>query len=54
MTLHQQQLVDEALAHYHIPASAVEFIRHNENLTCRVRDGEKSYVLRIRHPVEGF
>lgn len=54
MTLQQQKLVNEALAHYHISVSAIEFIRHNENLTCRVRDGEKSYVLRIRRPVEGF
>lgn len=42
MTLQQQKLVNEALAHYHISASAIEFIRHNENLTCRVRDGEKA------------
>ncbi|MEW6723906.1 MAG: hypothetical protein AB1331_03145 [Bacillota bacterium] len=41
---------------YEISEPQVEFIRHNENLTCSVTDGQtgERYVLRVHQPIEGF
>lgn len=47
-------LVSEAIAEYNLTAPSVEFPRHNENITCRVSDGDKKYVLRIKRPRDGF
>ena len=30
------------------------FIRHNENITCKVVNDGKAYVFRIHQPIEGF
>lgn len=54
MTNLEQTLVHEALTHFGLSAPEVTFLRHNENITCRVVDGANAYVLRIRHPQEGF
>ncbi|MBN2853100.1 MAG: phosphotransferase [Clostridia bacterium] len=47
-------LVQEALSLYNFNNPTLQFIRHNENMTYKVVDGEQSYALRIHKPVEGF
>ena len=54
MTDSEKALTAEALAHYRLASPQTEFIRHNENITCRIMDGSDTYVLRIRRPTEGF
>ncbi len=49
-----EHLLNEALALYEFDNPEVEFIRHNENITYKIEDGEKRYVLRIHQPQEGF
>ena len=50
-----ESLAHHALQHYALLSPQIEFIRHNENITCKAtdRDGHQ-YVLRIHLPVEGF
>lgn len=47
-------MINKALDFYNFDISNVELIRHNENMTYKVTDSEKSYVLRIHKPSEGF
>lgn len=47
-------MVRRALQNYHFREPQISFIRHNENITCRVTENGEGYVLRIRCPVEGF
>lgn len=49
-------MVDSVLEQYIISNPQVTYIRHNENLTCKVTDGitNEEYVLRIHMPKEGF
>lgn len=54
MTELENRLVCEALSHYALGSANIHFIRHNENLSCRVSTNEGDYALRIRRPVEGF
>lgn len=50
-----EPLLQEALAVYPLANPAAALIRHNENATWQVTDGEgKSYVLRVHQPREGF
>ena len=44
----------DALAHYSFDNPQVQFIRHNENITYKVVDGAKSFLLRIHQPIDGF
>lgn len=55
MTGYEKSLVREALQAYPCGRVDLHFLRHNENITCRVttRQGEV-YVLRIQAPVPGF
>ncbi|MCI8350844.1 MAG: phosphotransferase [Oscillospiraceae bacterium] len=53
MTEQEERLVGEALRAYPLEGAEVRFIRHNENITCRVTVGRESYALRIHAPVEG-
>ena len=46
--------IKEALAAYGMESSEYEVIRHNENITCKVVNEGKTYVLRIHQPIEGF
>lgn len=46
--------IQEALAEYGMGTCDYKIIRHNENITCKVVKDEKSYVLRIHQPIEGF
>lgn len=50
----ENTLVREALANYNLDNTHVNFIRHNENITCRVCSGNDVYVLRIQCPADGF
>lgn len=49
-------LADGALRQYPLANPHVEFIRHNENISCKVRDGNtgQQYVLRVHKPIQGF
>lgn len=47
-------LLQEALGAYSFEDPDVVFLRHNENRTYKVKDRERSYVLRIHQPVEGY
>ena len=50
----QRSRLEEALALYPLSSPKGELIRHNENMTFQVADGNGRYVLRIHQPVEGF
>ena len=47
-------MINEALKNYNFINPDVELIRHNENMTYKISDTEKSYVLRIHNPSEGI
>jgi Ser/Thr protein kinase RdoA (MazF antagonist) len=44
----------EALRLYPLKQPEAELIRHNENMTYKIADGDSRYVLRIHKPVEGL
>lgn len=50
------KLLKEALYNYEIKQSQIEFIRHNENVTYKIKDVvlNKQYVLRIHKPRKDF
>lgn len=54
MTAKETQMVQEALQFYPFQNAEFSFIRHNENITCKVTADGNSYVLRIHDPMEGF
>jgi len=47
-------LLTEALDLYNLKCPQTELIRHNENITYKIIDTDKQYVLRIHKPTEGF
>ena len=47
-------MITSALEYYDLHNPKEELIRHSENLTYKVVDGDKAYLLRIHKPVEGF
>jgi len=48
------KLLQEALSFYSFKNSKIMFLRHNENITYKIEDIKKQYVLRIHKPVDGF
>lgn len=54
MTAKEAQMVQEALQFYPFKNTDFSFIRHNENITCKVTADKNNYVLRIHDPMEGF
>lgn len=54
MTTKETQMIQEALQYYPFEELQISFIRHNENITCKVTADRNDYVLRIHAPVEGF
>jgi len=48
------KMINKALQNYDFINPQVELIRHNENMTYKVMDENKSYVFRIHEPTEGF
>jgi len=44
----------EAVGCYDFGNPDIAFIRHNENMTYKVTQGDKHYLLRIHKPTEGF
>ena len=49
-----RSLINEALQKFGLSAAEYELVRHNENITCKVTNGDKAYSLRIHSPVEGY
>ena len=47
-------MINKALNYYHFNNPSVELIRHNENMTYKITDTDKSYVMRVHKPTEGF
>ena len=47
-------MIKNALQFYDFDSPKTELIRHNENMTYKIIDNNKSYLLRIHNPVEGF
>ncbi len=47
-------MIEAALKHYNFKHPDAVFIRHNENMTYAVSDGEKKYLLRIHKAAEGL
>jgi len=47
-------MIDDALKYYQINNPTVNLIRHNENMTYKITDANKSYVMRVHKPTEGF
>lgn len=55
MNLEQERaMVEEALKYYNFQNPEVVFIRHNENMTYKILDGDNSYLLRIHRAYEGL
>lgn len=48
------ELLKEALSLYDFENPISDFIRHNENMTYKIQDGKKKYVLRIHIPKKDF
>ena len=46
--------INKVLENYDFGSPKAELIRHNENITYKVTDAEKSYLLRIHKPAEGL
>jgi len=49
-----EQAISQAIKLYVFAQPKAELIRHNENMTYKITDFDKSYVLRVHKPVEGF
>ena len=49
-----EPLLAEALGLFSLEQPQAELIRHNENMTYKITDANKKYVLRIHKRVEGF
>ncbi len=51
-----KRYVECAIKQYNVKKPVIEFIRHNENLTCKIIDNvtKRAYVLRIHKPIDGF
>jgi Ser/Thr protein kinase RdoA (MazF antagonist) len=47
-------MIEEALKYYNFQHPEVVFIRHNENMTYKIIDGDKKYLLRIHKADEGL
>ena len=47
-------MIEKALKHYHFDNPTMELIRHNENMTYKITDMNKSYVMRVHKPIEGI
>ena len=47
-------MLEEALSNYAITVKASELIRHNENMTYKIRGKNQKYILRIHKPIKGF
>lgn len=54
MNLKEGNLLAEALNQYSFQQPQVKMIRHNENQTYQVIDGQNQYLLRIHLPIDGF
>lgn len=54
MILKEGNLLAEALNQYSFQHPQVKMIRHNENQTYQVIDGQNQYLLRIHLPIDGF
>ena len=48
------EMMAQALGSYELCCPQAELIRHNENMTYRIDDGHRRYVLRIHKPIAGF
>lgn len=48
------KLLKEALTLYSFENPEIIYLRHNENITYKIKANEKYYVLRIHKPVEGY
>jgi Ser/Thr protein kinase RdoA (MazF antagonist) len=49
-----EKMLYQALKLYDLKQPETEFIRHNENITYKITDIDKKYLLRIHKPIEGF
>ena len=47
-------MIEEALKHYNFKHPEAVFIRHNENMTYGITDGDSKYLLRIHKAAEGL
>lgn len=47
-------MIEEALKNYNFKHPEAVFIRHNENMTYGITDGDRKYLLRIHKSVEGL
>ncbi len=47
-------MIEEALKNYNFIHPETVFIRHNENMTYEISDGDKKYLLRIHKAAEGL
>ena len=47
-------MIEEALRNYNFRKPEAVFIRHNENMTYEIRDGNKKYLMRIHKAAEGL
>jgi Ser/Thr protein kinase RdoA (MazF antagonist) len=54
MEVKMEKLLQEAISRYNLGNPKIEFIRHNENATYKIVDGQAEYVLRIHNHKEGF
>lgn len=54
MTQRVETYIEEALQRYPLTNPKTTFLRHNENITCKVVEDKQVYALRIRLPREGF
>lgn len=48
------KMIEEAVSYYNFSVCDSEFIRHNENMTYKVKKNDKSYLMRIHKPIQGF
>lgn len=48
------KLLKESLNLYNFDNPEIFYLRHNENITYKIKDKEKCYVMRIHKPVDGY
>lgn len=54
MTQRVETYIEEALQRYPLTNPKTTFLRHNENITCKVVEDKQVYALRIRLPRDEY
>ena len=47
-------MLEEAVSYYSFNSADAQLLRHNENMTYKISRDQKTYLMRIHKPIQGF